>query len=88
MNAMLNGYKGAQFAWESTDDGLETTPKWGKDYLGNPVRIWTGDEEIHITADVAFAYWEYYRTTNDEQFMIDYGAEIFFLIQQSFGNQE
>ena len=38
---MLNGYKGAQFAWESTDDGLETTPKWGKDYLGNPVRIWT-----------------------------------------------
>ena len=39
------------------------------------------DEEIHITADVAFAYWEYYRTTNDEQFMIDYGAEIF-LIQQ------
>jgi len=78
MNAMLNGYKGAQFAWESTDDGLETTPKWGKDYLGNPVRIWTGDEEIHITADVAFAYWEYYRTTNDEQFMIDYGAEIFF----------
>lgn len=77
-NAMLNGYKGAQFAWESTDDGLETTPKWGKDYLGNPVRIWTGDEEIHITADVAFAYWDYFRATNDEQFMIDYGAEIFF----------
>lgn len=78
MNAMLNGYKGAQFAWESTDDGLETTPKWGKDYLGNPVRIWTGDEEIHITADVAFAYWNYFRATNDEQFMINYGAEIFF----------
>jgi len=77
-NAMLNGYKGTQFAWESTDDGLETTPKWGKDYLGDPVRIWTGDEEIHITADVAFAYWDYFRATNDEQFMIDYGAEIFF----------
>ena len=82
-NAMLNGYKGAQFAWESTDDGLETTPKWGKDYLGNPVRIWTGDEEIHITADVAFAYWDYFRATNDEQFMIDYGAEIFLKLPNS-----
>ncbi|RLL83326.1 kojibiose phosphorylase [Petrotoga sp. HKA.pet.4.5] len=77
-NAILNGYKGAQFPWESTDNGLETTPKWGKDYLGNPVRIWTGDEEIHITADIPFAYWEYFRATNDENFMFDYGAEIFF----------
>jgi kojibiose phosphorylase len=77
-NAILNGYKGAQFPWESTDSGLETTPKWGKDYLGNPVRIWTGDEEIHITADIPFAYWEYFRATNDEDFMFDYGAEIFF----------
>jgi len=77
-NAFLNGYKGAQFPWESTDNGLETTPKWGKDYLGNPVRIWTGDEEIHITADIPFAYWEYFRATNDEKFLFDYGAEIFF----------
>ena len=77
-NASLNGYKGAQYAWESTDTGLETTPKWGKDYLGNPVRIWTGDEEIHISADIAFSIYEYFKITNDEKFMIDYGSEILF----------
>lgn len=75
-NAQLNGYKGAQFPWESADDGSEVTPKWGVDYDGNPVRIWTGDEEYHIGSDIAFAIWEYYRATKDEEFLINYGAEI------------
>ncbi|MCX7951860.1 MAG: glycoside hydrolase family 65 protein, partial [Clostridiales bacterium] len=64
-NAQLNGYKGAQFPWESADDGSEVTPKWGVDYDGNAVRIWTGDEEYHIGSDIAFAIWEYYRATKD-----------------------
>lgn len=75
-NAQLNGYKGAQFPWESADDGSEVTPKWGVDYDGNAVRIWTGDEEYHIGSDIAFAIWEYYRATKDEEFLINYGAEI------------
>ncbi|SKA78172.1 kojibiose phosphorylase [Clostridium sp. USBA 49] len=76
-NAMLNGFKGAQFPWESADEGVEVTPKWGIDYLGNPVRIWTGDEEFHINSDITFAIWEYYRATNDEDFLKNYGLEIF-----------
>ncbi|SKA78621.1 kojibiose phosphorylase [Caloramator quimbayensis] len=76
-NAKLNGYKGAQFPWESADDGLEVTPKWGFDYDGNPVRIWTGDEEFHINSDIAFGIWEYYRATGDEEFLLKYGIEIF-----------
>lgn len=75
-NAELNGYKGAQFPWESADDGIEVTPKWGFDYDGNPVRIWTGDEEFHINADIAFAIWEYYRATMDKDFLDNYGIEI------------
>ncbi|KKC30124.1 trehalose and maltose hydrolase (phosphorylase) [Caldanaerobacter subterraneus subsp. pacificus DSM 12653] len=75
-NAALNGYKGAQYPWESADTGMEETPKWGFDYKGNPVRIWTGDLEHHITADVAFAVWEYFRATNDIDFMLNFGAEI------------
>ncbi|MCX7904042.1 MAG: glycoside hydrolase family 65 protein [Caloramator sp.] len=75
-NAALNGYKGAQFPWESADDGTEVTPKWGFDYDGNPVRIWTGDEEFHINADIAFAVWEYYRATQDREFLDNYGTEI------------
>lgn len=77
-NATLNGYKGAQYPWESADTGEEETPKWGFDYKGNPVRIWTGDLEHHITADIAFAVWEYFRATEDIEFMLNYGAEIIF----------
>lgn len=76
-NAAANGFKGAQFPWESADDGTEVTPKWGMDYNGNPVRIWTGDEEYHINSDITFGIWEYYRTTNDKDFLINYGLEIF-----------
>ncbi|HOQ39287.1 MAG TPA: glycosyl hydrolase family 65 protein [Fervidobacterium sp.] len=75
-NAELNGYEGAQYPWESADDGLEVTPKWGQDYLGNPVRIWTGDEEFHINSDIAVALIHYFMVTGDEQFMKDYGVEI------------
>ncbi len=75
-NAKQNGYKGARYAWESADTGQEETPRWGLDYKGNPVRIWTGDIEYHISADVAYAMWEYYRASGDEEFFLDYGIEV------------
>nr|WP_284700565.1 glycosyl hydrolase family 65 protein [Thermoanaerobacterium sp. R66] len=75
-NAIRNGYKGAQYPWESADTGNEETPQWGVDYKGNPVRIWTGDIEYHITADIAFAVFEYYRATDDIDFMLEYGIEM------------
>ncbi|SHH47951.1 glycoside hydrolase family 65 protein [Thermosipho atlanticus] len=75
-NARKNGYKGAQYPWESADTGEEETPKWGEDYYGNKVRIWTGDIEYHITADVAVAIVEYLKATNDWDFFLNYGFEI------------
>ncbi|QTA37223.1 glycoside hydrolase family 65 protein [Thermosipho ferrireducens] len=75
-NAFENGYSGAQFPWESAEDGREVTPKWGLDYYGNHVRIWTGDEEYHINSDIAVAIFDYYRATGDEDFMINYGIEL------------
>lgn len=75
-NAAVTGYKGARFPWEAADEGLEVTPKWGFDYDGNPVRIWTGDEEYHINSDIAFGIVEYYRATNDSEFLVNYGIEI------------
>jgi len=78
INARTNGFKGTQFPWESADEGIEVTPKWGMDYVGNPVRIWTGDEEYHINSDITFGIWEYFRTTGDKEFLINYGLEIFF----------
>ncbi len=76
-----NGYEGAMFPWESAwiDDG-ETTPVWGAaDILtGEPTKIWSGFIEQHITSDIVFAIWQYYQTTNDEEFMKTYGYEIIF----------
>ena len=69
------GYKGAMFAWESADTGEETTPKWGGK-SDQKVRIWCGDSEHHIVADVAYATWFYYLVGGDEEFLVRYGAEI------------
>lgn len=76
--AAANGYEGAQFPWESAGDGSEVTPTW-LPHFANPkqlVRIWTGDIEIHITADVAYGVMHYWRVTGDDAFLRDYGAEI------------
>ena len=76
--AAERGYRGAMFAWESADSGDETTPAWTKPdpVTGRRIRIWCGDTEDHITADVAHAVWRYWQWTGDDEFFRDYGAEI------------
>ena len=75
--AAQNGYSGAQFAWESAATGDEVTPTWVPSFDGSHlVRIWTGDIEIHISADIAYAIVQYWQVTGDDTFMRDYGAEI------------
>jgi kojibiose phosphorylase len=74
--AQQNGYEGAQYAWESALTGHETTPRFVAGPDGELVRIWTGDIQLHITADVAYAVWRYWLVTGDDGFMRDYGAEI------------
>ena len=74
--ARANGYEGAQYAWESALTGDETTPRWVPGPDGELVRIWTGDIQLHISADVAYAVWRYWQVTDDDEFMHDYGAEI------------
>jgi beta-phosphoglucomutase len=72
-----NGFCGAQYAWESAATGEEVTPTWVPHFDGkNLVRIWTGDIEIHISADIAFAIMQYWELTGDDAFLHDYGAEI------------
>ncbi len=73
-----NGFSGAQFPWESAETGDEVTPRWVP-HFADPtrlVRIWTGDIQIHITADIAYATLQYWRITGDDEFMRDYGAEM------------
>ena len=79
--AKANGFQGACYPWESAwpKDG-EVTPKWGgiNVLTGEPTRIWSGEKELHITADVAYGIWLYYSVTGDKDFMEKYGYEILF----------
>jgi trehalose/maltose hydrolase-like predicted phosphorylase len=70
------GYKGALYAWESADTGEETTPDSVVGPGGETIDILTGRMEHHISADVAYAVWQYWRATGDDGFFIDAGAEI------------
>jgi kojibiose phosphorylase len=76
--ALHYGYKGAMYAWESADTGDEVTPRWAlpNQPYAEDIRIWCRDQEIHISADVAYAILQYWQATGDDAWMRDYGAEI------------
>ncbi len=70
------GWRGALYAWESADTGAEATP----DFVVAPDRqvvpVLCGEEEQHISADVAYGVWQYWQATGDDAFLRDAGAEI------------
>jgi trehalose/maltose hydrolase-like predicted phosphorylase len=70
------GFKGALYAWESADTGVETTPERVVGSDGTLIDILTGKMEHHISADVAYAVWHYWRATGDDDFFLRAGAEI------------
>lgn len=71
------GYEGACFAWESTVDGEDVTPTQiilkGYDC---PVPIYTGKQQIHVTADIAFSAWNYWNNTQDRDWLWAHGLEL------------
>lgn len=79
--AIENGYSGAMYPWESAwpTDG-EVTPKLGDIDIvtGEQTRIWSGFIEQHISADIAFAVYQYFNVTADQEFMDHYGYEMIF----------
>jgi trehalose/maltose hydrolase-like predicted phosphorylase len=76
--AQANGFEGAQFPWESADTGDEVTPTWVPHFADRTklVRIWTGDIEVHISADIAHAAYQYWQATGDDEWFIAKGAEL------------
>jgi len=79
--AARNGYEGAMYPWESAyiTDG-EVSPIFGAaDVItGKELPIICGDIEQHITSDVTFGIWQYFKMTDDQDFMNCYGYEIVF----------
>jgi kojibiose phosphorylase len=75
--AASNGYAGAQYPWESTLNGEETTPSSIiHPETGEIIPVLNGFIELHITSSIAHAVWQYWQVTGDDEFMRDYGAEI------------
>ncbi len=72
------GWRGAMYAWESASTGDEMTPEHLTDQNGKIVDVLCGTQEQHISADVAYAVWQYWHTTGDESFLLEAGAEILF----------
>ncbi len=70
------GYRGAMFPWESADTGMEETPDQVIGVDGLPAEVLTGKQEQHITADIAYAIWQHWLITGDEDFLRDEAAEI------------
>ncbi len=70
------GWRGALYAWESAATGAEMTPE---EVLGpdrQVIRILCGTQEQHISADIAYAVWQYWHATGDDGFLLEAGAEI------------
>lgn len=70
------GWRGALYAWESADTGEEATPTQAMGLEGRTVPILCGEQEQHISADVAFAVWQYWQVTGDDDFLRNAGADI------------
>ncbi|QBD77985.1 glycoside hydrolase family 65 protein [Ktedonosporobacter rubrisoli] len=75
--AASNGYEGAQYPWESTLNGEETTPpSIIHPETGEVIPVLNGFIELHITASIAHAVCQYWHITGDDDFMRNYGTEI------------
>ncbi|MDQ2762877.1 MAG: glycoside hydrolase family 65 protein, partial [Pseudomonadota bacterium] len=70
------GWRGAIYAWESAGTGAETCPEHAIGPDRRVVDILCGTQELHISADVAYAVWRYWEATGDDVFLREAGAEI------------
>ena len=68
------GFRGALYAWESADTGDESRPVAVVSPIGEALRAALGEQEHHISADVAYGVWSYGRATADDAFMSGAGA--------------
>ena len=70
------GWRGALYAWESARTGAEASPEQVIGPDRKIVDVLCGRQEQHISADVAYAVWQYWQATADDGFLHDAGAEI------------
>ncbi|RPJ22057.1 MAG: glycoside hydrolase family 65 protein [Chloroflexi bacterium] len=74
------GYRGAFYAWESQDTGEDACTLFNVTdvFTNRPMRTYFRDKQVHISADIAYAFWKYYTSTGDVSIWRDGGAEVIF----------
>lgn len=73
--AESSGGAGARYPWESAASGCDVTPRWSTLPNGEPMAIRTGQQELHISADVAWGLRSYQLWTGDHDVLGAGGAE-------------
>ncbi len=74
------GHEGAFFAWESQETGDDACTLFNVTdiFTGRPLRTYFKDKQIHVSADVVFALWDYCRTTGDYSILRDGGMTLIY----------
>ncbi|MFT3894283.1 MAG: hypothetical protein QM730_21845 [Anaerolineales bacterium] len=74
------GYRGAFYAWESQDTGDDACTLFNVTdvFTNRPMRTYFRDKQVHISADVVYAFWKYFSLTGDDSIWFDGGAEVVF----------
>ncbi len=75
--ARQSGYQGAMYPWQSSSDGREESQVV---HLNPSSGRWIPDHsslQRHISIAIAYNIWQYYQATCDQEFLTDYGAEMF-----------
>jgi kojibiose phosphorylase len=70
-NAAQYGYSGAKFPWESSISGAEQCSNW--QYK---------DLEVHISADITYGMWNYYRVTGDKDTLFNHFIDVMYEVSR------
>lgn len=74
------GFNGAFYAWESQELGQDATSDYNvvDVFTKRPMRTYFRDKQIHISGDIAYAFWQYYEYTKDLKLLLKGGAQVIF----------
>ncbi len=83
------GFAGAYYAWQSQETGDEQCDLYvfTNPLTDEPIRSYFADEQIHISADIVYAMWQYWQATGDAEFWLEGGAEIAVEVARFFASR-
>lgn len=80
------GLEGALFPWQSGSDGREETPPELFNVRNGEWMPDNSHRQRHVGLAIAHSVWQYYESTSDIGFLIDYGAELIIEVARLFSS--